>query len=424
MPKAIVVALFTVLLLVVAFLVGWRWIRSGGPDDSDGIASIQFQPGDIAVVTADFVDLHDGDTKVTRLGKECRLSVQQVSGSRVTGTVESGGKTLAGWVDARYLKLWEGDPAPEPTADFELPEAALTAPRTPAQVASVDPPGKKEVNAEATSAPAAAVERPTGELSSRDTPTPPAAVEPPALEVKRSPPPKPAASRDAKLNASEPRKRTTSASREVRSKPVPPKPSLFEPSLGGRVTVARDPSDLDDLQALETIERLVITGEQFTSGMLRKLAGLRIPSLSVEAVNVGNSGLQHVGRVEGLRELRLWTSGVTDAGLEFVARLNELEWLDLEGTAVRGAGLARLRDLPRLSHLILGPMTSDRDLAAVEQLPHLTELDLRACYQLTGACLSTLAKVPTLHVVWLPRQIPAGEDAQLRQALPDCEIRR
>ncbi len=369
MHKIIVVVALSVLLFATFHVLTMRGIAKSESPSPSRAASERFQPGDTAVVVADHVDLREGETTVARLGKECRLTVQRVSGSWAGGTVQSGGKTLTGWVHERYLDVPESDSTRGVAVAVNSSETAIrTLDQQFARILAEKP--------------------------------------------------------DAKSIVSDRAERAGDVSGAVRPEAAAIEPSPSGPSLGVHVAVARDPADLSDLQSLRLIERLIVTGEQFSNGSLRQLEGLRILSLSIEAVNIGNGGLLHVSNVKNLRELRLWTPGVNDAGLEFVARINELEWLDLEGTSVRGAGLTRLQGSTRLSHLTLGPKTSNGELASLRVLSHLTELDLRSCYQLTETCLGSIAEVDTLRVVWLPSHLAETGDARIRQALPHCEVRR
>jgi hypothetical protein len=370
MRKVLIGVLFLAVLVAACYFVVVRGIWKKAAANPSPAASARFQPGDVAIVMADNVDLRDGDTTVARLGKECRLTVQRVVPDWVGGTVQSGGKTLSGWVHEQYLSF---------------PEAA--SPRGAAAQS-------------ATSA--------TGTLGEKF-----ARIVAAEREKKSSTPQRAEPSQDAAPPA--PPARPQAATNE---------PASSEASLGARVIVAREPADLNDLQSLQLIERLVITGEQFSSASLQPLEGLRVVSLSIEAAGIGNGGLQHVRHVNNLRELRLWAPDINDAGLEFLARMTELESLDLEGTSVQGAGLVRLQELPRLSRVTLGPKTSDGELTSLQLLSHLTELDLRACYQLTQACLGPITEASTLRVLWLPRQLAETDDARIRQALPNCEVRR
>ena len=58
--------------------------------------------------------------------------------------------------------------------------------------------------------------------------------------------------------------------------------------------------------------------------------------------------------------------------------------LDVEGTAIDGSDLAELRNVEKLSTLILGPKVSDAAMANLKQLPALRQLDLRLCQTHAG----------------------------------------
>jgi hypothetical protein len=187
--------------------------------------------------------------------------------------------------------------------------------------------------------------------------------------------------------------------------------------------VARIPDDLVDLDAEQPIGQLTVTGEQFSNRSLRQLAGLRVLSLSVEAVHIGNAGLVHLAKLAGLRELRLWTPAVTDEGLEPLAALVDLELLDLEGTSVRGTGLVHLSGLRGLKQLTLGAQTEDKDLGGLAALSHLEELDLRSCRRLTEAAVDAIAQQRHLRLVWLPPQVGDADRQAVRELLPRCQVR-
>lgn len=141
-----------------------------------------------------------------------------------------------------------------------------------------------------------------------------------------------------------------------------------EPVWGLYVGIAQSPDDLIDLEATQLIGRLVITGDRFSNQSLNHLDGRRILSLSIESVNIGNSGLLHVSKVKNLCELRLWAPGVNDHGLEILAEMHHLEVLDLEGTSVQGTGLTHLSNLEKLRKLTLGPRNTRRRRCCAEDV--------------------------------------------------------
>ncbi len=189
------------------------------------------------------------------------------------------------------------------------------------------------------------------------------------------------------------------------------------------VLVLRIPDNLADVESSEWIGQLILSGDRFTNKSLQQLEGLTVSMLSIEAVNVTNIGLQYVTKVNGIRQLRLWSPGLDDEALKYVAELEGLELLDVEGTAVRGETFEKLKDLPKLKMLVLGPTTSDTEIAFLKDLPALEQLDLRACGRLTLACLEQLGNFANLKVVWLPDHIRTKGKRALKEMLPECEVR-
>ena len=377
--RKVMVLLVFVILVCAAYYAGSQRGRQGGEMSSppERLASDRFQPGDTAIVTADRVELRNGDEIVARVGKECRLSVEKLSGSWAGGTVQISGKKLFGWVHESHLGTPEGA-----VSRNLAPAAALVNDRSKAQ-----PP----------------------ELPANEKPDTPAAVVQPATPA-------------SPATEASPTSPATLAER-VADQQATLETLYSAPSLGMRVAVARVPADLEEILAMPSIERLVITGEEFSNESLRQLAGRQIPSLSIECPNIGNGGLVPISKINNLCELRLWTLGVNDTGLELVAQMGELESLDLEGTSVQGEGLRRLQGLSRLAHLALGPKTTDADLSPLKELTHLADLDLRACYQLTEACFDSLREIRSLRSIWLPSRFVEKEAERLKQVLPGIAIR-
>lgn len=199
-------------------------------------------------------------------------------------------------------------------------------------------------------------------------------------------------------------------------------PELDQP-ITINVLVLRNADDLMDVEASERIGRLILSGDQFNNRTLKSLDGLSVETLSIEAVNVSNAGIQYLKNVRGVKSLRLWSPAFDDRGLTLLSELRGLEALDLEGTSVEGTGLGDLKELKNLKMLVLGPKTLDSGIAQLVQLPNLQQLDLRACAGLTLDCVDSLSKLADLKVIWLPRHIRTKGKRALRVALPECQVR-
>jgi hypothetical protein len=208
---------------------------------------------------------------------------------------------------------------------------------------------------------------------------------------------------------------------------VEPGPAEGLPAIEGPPTidvlVLQTAEALADVPRTERIGQLILTGGNLTNRSMRSLEGLAVTDLSIEAIRVSNTGIQYVRSVRGIRRLRLWTPEVDDTGVSHLAALESLEVLDIEGTSIQGGGLAQLKGLPNLATLVMGPKASDSQLVALQELPALSQLDLRACPNLTLACIDTLAQLKNLKTVWLPSHIRAKGKRVIIEALPACEVR-
>ncbi len=211
---------------------------------------------------------------------------------------------------------------------------------------------------------------------------------------------------------------------ESKPKPVAAMPPVAQDQkFTTSVLVLRLADDIADVKSSERIEQLVITGDEFTNRSLKGLIGLTVSSLSIQAVNVSNIGLQYLKQMHGIRSLRLWSPGFDDDALTLLKDLTGLEFLDIEGTAISGVGFGSLKDMQKLEMLVLGPNVSDATIAGLANLPSLMQLDLRACPRLTLACVESIAKLKHLKVVWLPRNLRTKAKRALRVTLPGCQVR-
>lgn len=150
--------------------------------------------------------------------------------------------------------------------------------------------------------------------------------------------------------------------------------------------------------------------------------------------------------------------GIANADVQELARFQDVKHIDLTGgwkalpMRMTSAGFSRLADLklprvnsiglnhcpslddeclrhvariPSLTMVTLNDSTgySQKGLAFILALPHLTYLDLRGCVQVDDAWVETLAKCRTLTQlgVTATKMTPAGV-GRLREALPNCHV--
>lgn len=105
--------------------------------------------------------------------------------------------------------------------------------------------------------------------------------------------------------------------------------------------------------------------------------------ISEEGFGVGDEALRvlALGRLTELKAIRLRLTKVTDEGMAALSLLKSLESIEIPGTAVTDAGVAHLTSLPRLQSLGLGVYNegariTDAALAHVGEMKQLRVLDL------------------------------------------------
>lgn len=196
----------------------------------------------------------------------------------------------------------------------------------------------------------------------------------------------------------------------------------------------------------------------------------RLRRLDLVNTRITDAGLAHVSGLTGLRVLSLRDTAITDAGLSHLRTLANLQMLVLNGTKVTGTGLAQVRELTKLRTLYLvdAPVTNagmvnlseltglealfvgharitdsgfahlqrlsglktlglngtgvtDRGLAQLSALTGLELLNLQGT-AITDAGLVHLRELASLRWLLLGSRVTAAGVAELRRALPKCEI--
>jgi len=179
------------------------------------------------------------------------------------------------------------------------------------------------------------------------------------------------------------------------------------------------PTGLSHLASLDSLEELLIaTGDELSA---TDLAG--------------------VERIANLKDLNLWSGGVTDDGLELIGRMRQLERLQL--APIKRSGLNHLDGLPNLRSLSVKSVWRDpgkptpfdegtldlsglskledlslsgqelhgEDLAFLENLPSLKTLSVATPVPLAASSLRRFAKLPHLRSLWVSKLARcSGED--------------
>lgn len=179
---------------------------------------------------------------------------------------------------------------------------------------------------------------------------------------------------------------------------------------------------LVDDQGLQSIadlplEGLHIEGTKITDAGMKFLPGRRtLQRLHMDATSVGESGLQQIAaypinelmmpdcrRIDnrclvficrtwpGLKKLVISHTNVSGDGLKEIGRLQNLEDLKVDGLSIGDAELSPVFQLKKLEEFtVRGLPITDATLARCRELPHLNEIRLANCKQVTSGGIQAM----------------------------------
>jgi hypothetical protein len=196
---------------------------------------------------------------------------------------------------------------------------------------------------------------------------------------------------------------------------------LFGVSLLG----SADDASLQFLVHLRNLTFVDLSHSPLTDVGIRDL--VRFPNL--KSVNLGGTkitdrGMKQLAQLKNLWTLDIGGTNVSDAGLRELVGLKVLTSLDLFGLRISDPGLDVLGRLERLSRLTMGgEHVTDATLARLASLKNLEFLYIEQA-NITDAGLKQLAALKKLKVLQLElnMELTDGGVAELRRALPNCEI--
>ena len=158
-----------------------------------------------------------------------------------------------------------------------------------------------------------------------------------------------------------------------------------------------DENCLKQVGRLTGLRYLRIQGDEVTDEGIAHCAGLReLISLTADLTKVTDKGLKVIGRLSSLQNLQVAYTMVSDQGLAELTELTSLQSLRLDRTAVTDAGMVHLQNLSELRRLSLSETAiTDRGLEHLSKLANLEELELSSTAISDGG-LATLKKIPGL----------------------------
>lgn len=189
------------------------------------------------------------------------------------------------------------------------------------------------------------------------------------------------------------------------------------------------PSGVEALAAIETLERLDLSGANLRDeelAPLQNLAALR--SLNLSNTPITHAALAHLEGLDRLESLRLAHTRVADPATGYLMALPALARLDLTGAPFTERGLMRLGQLPNLSAINLSaccgrPEVTLPALSAIAALPSLTSLEISHA-QLGDEAVGVLEPASLQRLVWEESGLTAAAVKNLAALVPAAEITR
>jgi Leucine-rich repeat (LRR) protein len=182
-------------------------------------------------------------------------------------------------------------------------------------------------------------------------------------------------------------------------------------------------AQLDELTELRQL--VVNRAERIGDENAEHLSQLQnLQTLWLIDTSISDATLLHVSQLTRLQWLDLSQTNVGDSGMVHLAKLANLKRLNLAHTYVGDQGLLPLARLPQLRHLKLGGANiTDDGLPVIGRMTQLESLELWPSF-VTDDGLTHLRTLTNLKQLSVGPHITEKAADKLRQALPNCEIRR
>lgn len=189
--------------------------------------------------------------------------------------------------------------------------------------------------------------------------------------------------------------------------------------------ILRSPARLEPIGRLPGLRVLRIGAFDVPQESYESIGTLpRLEELYLRSARIDNEGLRRLASLDELRRLELPLTRIGGEALKYLRGLRNLQELDVSDTKVGDESMPHVLALRSLRSLNLGgtPLT-DRGLVELATATQLEFLNLRGT-QVTAAGLEYLNGMDGLRAMNLPDRLQgAAELAKLKKALPKCSIR-
>lgn len=183
------------------------------------------------------------------------------------------------------------------------------------------------------------------------------------------------------------------------------------------------------------LRRLNLRGTKITDATLEFLSGVpALEWLDIGWVQVTDTGLDHLAALTNLRHLAMGGNKLTDTSLQFLRQMPQIEYLDVGGMQrtdsglwslqLTDAGMQAIGAVTELRELRLaGTAVNGRGLESLKPLAKLQRLNLQGCKRLRDDAAAVLVGFKQLRMLDLKdSSLTEQAVARIREGLPECEV--
>jgi Leucine-rich repeat (LRR) protein len=183
------------------------------------------------------------------------------------------------------------------------------------------------------------------------------------------------------------------------------------------------------------LKKLNLRGTKITDSTLEFLAGVpTLEWLDIGWAQITDTGLEHLAGLTNLKWLTMGGNKLTDSSLQFLRQMPQLEYLDIGGQQRTDSGLWSLLlsetgmesigSVTELRELRMeGRAVTSRGLEMLKPLKKLERLDLQGCKRLREDAVPLLASMKQLRLLDLKdSSLTEPAVTKIRAALPDCKV--
>jgi len=178
------------------------------------------------------------------------------------------------------------------------------------------------------------------------------------------------------------------------------------------------------VEELKNLDQLSLHGLEVTDSDMHHLKRLNsLTYLGLSLTKITDEGLKELSGLNSLATLKLSSTKITDKGLKELSGLSSLTYLKLSRTEVTGEGLEGLSSNMALTYLDLtGTKVNNKGVEALSTMSSLRILTLTG-EQVTDDSISALLNLTSLKMLGLGNtQITEEGSKILKVSLPDCKI--